>query len=1287
MATFGTLQEFCPDEEGIAAYIERVEVYFKANDIAENKQVPVFLSVVGGRIYSLLRDLLAPEKPDTKSFKELTDVLLSHFGPKPVVIAERFYFHSRSQKPTESIAQFLAELRRLATYCEFKDHLDDALRDRLVCGLANRGIQRRLLSEPNLTLTSALEIAQGIEAADQNARKLNKGDSEINRVNTRTNDKPARKPCYRCGGTDHAASSCRFIQATCHKCQKRGHIARVCRSGEGKTRISTQPKVPETKKTTHSIQEEQSTDLTLFTVNKPSSSEPITLELEINGQKLPMELDTGAAVSLISTTTKERIFPDVPLINTPNVLTTYTGERMAVMGKMKVEVRYDSKVYNLQLHVVDGDGPSLFGRDWLLIIQLDWKALRVSKVLTSKQSLEALLDRHQEVFEEGLGKMNTFEASLHLKPKASPKFLKARPVPFALKEAIEVELDRLEAAGIIEKITHSPWAAPIVPVPKGDGKLRLCGDYKVTVNPMLDIDQYPLPKPDDLMATLAGGKRFSKIDLTNAYQQMTLEKQSRDLVTINTHKGLYRYTRLPFGVASAPAIFQKTMDTVLQGLPKVICYLDDILITGSTDEEHLENVEKVLERLKKYGIRAKRQKCSFLSSSVEYLGHCVDATGLHTTPDKVEAVQKAPTPCNVQELRSFLGLVHYYGKFLHNLSTLLHPLNVLLKDGQSWEWTPQCEQAFQKCKKLLSTAPVLAHFDPGLPLKMAGDASAYGIGAVISHTYPDGKERPIAYASRTLSSSERNYSQIEKEALSLIFGVKKFHTYLYGRKFTLVTDHKPLTTVLGPKNGIPPMAAARLQRWALLLSAYSYDIEFKRTQDHANADGLSRLPQGDRQPPNTASAFLIGQIQALPVTAQQLAVATRQDPILGRIHGYIRNGWPASTSEEYQPFRDRQQQLSTEGQIVLWGNRVIIPEKLRPAILKELHRNHPGITRMKGLARSYLWWPGLDKDMEQYVAQCEACQAVRNSPAPAPLHPWLWPTKPWRRIHIDFAGPVEGKMYLIVVDAHSKWPEVIAMNSTTSTQTIIELRRLFSMYGLPQQLVSDNGPQFTSEEFATFCKMNGVKHIRCSPYHPSSNGLAERFVQTFKRAMKTSCERGITFDQRLCSFLLQYRCTPHSTTNTPPCELFMGRTLRTRLDLLRPSQEDRVQAQQEMQKLQHDQHVKERELAVGQTVFAKNFRAGPDWVTGVIKKVLGPLTYLVEVEQGQCWKRHIDHLRLYQGSRNDAESTDILIYPSREITDMPNPEPAPAEHDTVHQDEVEGCRYPVRERHAPDRLM
>ena len=452
--------------------------------------------------------------------------------------------------------------------------------------------------------------------------------------------------------------------------------------------------------------------------------------------------------------------------------------------------------------------------------------------------------------------------------------------------------------------------------------------------------------------------------------------------------------------------------------------------------------------------------------SVEYLGHKIDATGLHTTTRKMEAISQAPQPKNIQELRSYLGLLHYYGKFLPNLATLLHPLNDLLKIGCKWTWTPECTRAFEASKKLLVTAPVLAHYDPALPMKMAGDASAYGIGAVISHVFPDGSERPIAFASRTLSTSERNYAQVEREALSLVYGIQKFHQYLYGRRFTLVTDHKPLTTILGPKKGIPPLAAARMQRWALQLSAYSYDIEFKPTRQHANADGLSRLPLSNRQSPPASCTFSIGQIMALPVTAECVQVATREDPVLSRVHQFTRAGWPARLPEGYQPYWNRRQELSTEGGCLMWGNRVVIPQKLRARLVEELHRDHPGMVKMKAVARSYLWWPGVDKDLEECAKSCLSCQSVKSAPSVAPLHPWVWPAKPWQRIHIDFAGPFMGKTFLIVIDAHSKWPEVVEMATTTAQRTIVELRKIFATYGLPEQLVSDNGPQFVSAEFA-----------------------------------------------------------------------------------------------------------------------------------------------------------------------------------------------------------------------------
>ena len=283
------------------------------------------------------------------------------------------------------------------------------------------------------------------------------------------------------------------------------------------------------------------------------------------------------------------------------------------------------------------------------------------------------------------------------------------------------------------------------------------------------------------------------------------------------------------------------MDQILEGVEGTSCILDDMIITGKDDKEHLENLEEVLKRLQANGLRANREKCEFFQTKITYCGHEVDRHWFHKTQEKIHAVVNAPRPENVQQLRSFLGLVNYYHKFLPNLATTLNPLNGLLEQGKRWKWTTECEEAFQSVKKLITSDMVLTQYDPGRPLRLACDASPVGIGAVLSHIMEDGSERPIAFTSRTLTKAERNYSQIDKEALALVWGVKKFHLYLFGRHFTLVTDHEPLTSIFNPKKGIPAMTVARLQRYALFLAGFEYSIEYKKTTQHGNADGLSRL--------------------------------------------------------------------------------------------------------------------------------------------------------------------------------------------------------------------------------------------------------------------------------------------------------------------------------------------------------------------------------------------------------------------------------------------------------------
>ena len=647
--------------------------------------------------------------------------------------------------------------------------------------------------------------------------------------------------------------------------------------------------------------------------------------------------------------------------------------------------------------------------------------------------------------------------------------MKAKPVPLAKKAKIDAVLDKLESEGIIKKVSHSDWAAPIVAPFKKDGSVRVCGDFKVTVNPQLEIDQYPLPRIEEIFANLAGGQELSVVDLRQAYLQMEVDDDVQEYLTINTHHGLYRYCRLVYGIASAPAVWQRAMDQILQGLPMVQCYLDDI-ISGRDYIEHMDNLSKVLGRLQEYGLKVNSYKCSFFRRQVRYLGHKIDAKGLHKTDDKVKAITDAPIPTDVGQLRSFLGLVQYYHRFLPNLATVLQPLHQLLHTGVKFEWKKHHDTAFKRVKEAVTSETVLVHFDPQKPIRLACDGSPYGVGAVLSHVMEDGNEKPIAFASRSLSVVEKNYAQIEREALGIIFGVKKFNQYLEGHKFTLITDNQQLVAIFHPRKGIPATAAAGLVRWAVTLSGYNYDIVYCNTPLHANADALSRLPLKSESHSETASTFNVSVMETLPVTSAELREATRKDSVLVQVIENARIGWRDSSeiNPEIKPYFSRKSELGLFSGCVVWGERVVIPEKLRNRILNDLHEGHLGMVKMKGLARSYVWWPGIDKDIETIAKKCSGCQEIQKKPSKAPLHPWEFLSSPWRRIHIDFSGPFQDNMFLIVVDAHSKWPEVVPMRKTTTDKTINVLRGMFARWGIPHQLVSDNGPQFTSEQFEMF---------------------------------------------------------------------------------------------------------------------------------------------------------------------------------------------------------------------------
>ena len=1268
---------------------------FKKDELTDERKAAMLMHIAGPEVQDIFDTLPQPEK---KLEAHLT-ALDKYFLPKINIRYERFLFHQTKQEATESVDTYVTRLKKLASTCEFED-LNDRIVDQVVSYCHDSRIRKKLLeSEKKLTLDNVLTIARSYEAVERqvkamertaitekevkftqssNAHNKNKGKSNFKKGSSKKPQGATEKICTRCGHNDHMyyeKNKCPAKDAKCGKCGHLGHYQKFCKTSESKKVHTTEIVENEVKMVSSENNEESDeSDVAVFAVNSVSTKRPrIMIEVELNGTPFTVQLDTGSDSTLINEAMASKI-PNLALEPAIDPLIDYNGEEIPTIGIATLTVCYEGTKYDdMEVTVVKGNRKPLFGLSWLRTIPLNWnqlvKQVRDQKDVNITQNedieLKSLLEEYKDLFEQKTGELKNIKASLKLKPDAHAKFFKARNVPYGIQAKVEQEINRLVDDGLWEKVLYADWASPIVPVVKSDGRIRICGDYKPTVNPQLQVAQHPMPKLDDILAQLAGCKYFIKLDVNDAYNTLVMDEKSQDMCILNTPFGLFKPKRLPQGIASSPALFQLEMDKIFNGLEKTFCIVDDLIIGGRTKKECLRRLRKVFERMRTYGIKLKISKCKFLVESVEYFGVKIDGEGIHKTDEKIKAITNAKEPTDVKSLQAFLGLVTFYGRFVPNLSSLANPLYKLLHKDQEWVWTDECKKAIELIKAEIISPRCLTHYDPKLPLKLVCDGSSKGVGAVLAHDMPDGTERPIAFASRSLSKAEEGYSQGEREGLSIIFGVKKFHMYLYGVTFKLVTDHQALLTILGPKKGLPAIAAARLNRWAVILSAYSYEMEYRPTKSMGNADALSRLPVDEPVEEQTVNTTLMIEAYQIPISSKTIAKFTVKDGVLAKVHEALMTG-TKPTGDQFSPFLSVWDELNVEQGCVLRGARVVIPQELTKDVLKELHEGHQGIVRTKSVARTFVWWPGIDKDIENTVKNCQQCMLQSRNPPAQKYHPWECPKRAWERLHIDYAGPFMGQSFLVVVDSYSKWPEVIATKSTTSLATINMLRSLFATHGIPDRIVSDNGPQFCSEEFQKFCKMNGINHTRSPPYHPPTNGEAERLVQTFKRNLKCSQAQEGTVQMHLDRFLLSYRTTVHPTTGQTPSFLLMGRRVKTRLDLLKPNM-DKERNEKGWKQLEKAKVT--RDYDVNTPVLVRIYHSKQQkWTVGIISKKLGSMNYEVMID-GKTYHRHIDQLISCNADlRPTGEITiEALDTVPEECTDKQTARPPCTDNETAPQ--------------------
>ncbi|XP_037528475.1 uncharacterized protein LOC119405707 [Rhipicephalus sanguineus] len=738
-----------------ASWIQRLNFYFVANDVCdEQKKRALLLTLCGADTFETACALVTPKTPGEVGYADIVGLLQKHFDPRPSELYSRYVFQRRDQRPEESISNYVAALRSLSADCNFgvpattsatstppaEGHAavlanptmlpqDVMLHDRFVCGIRDEHLQQRLFAEKDLTFQRALDLALSSESASKQQRGLKGATSSAEVHKTSQSKKESKhsaqqRRCYRCDGW-HEADTCKFRIAQCRFCSKKGHIENACISRKKKNKegnlnarqgthmVNAQPVCDDLEDT------DRCYDLHAVSGRQPCPK--FLVDVKVEGRPLKVEVDTGAACSLINEATYHQTWPsNAPkLSREPLDLRTWSGEELDTVGSAQVRVRFKSKDYVLPLLVMKGTGRNLLGRDWFSALNI--RVHGINQVAEPSQEIQEVLARHPDVFKEGIDGYVVPLVHLDLEEGATPKFSKARPVPLAYQEPMEEELDRLSTVKAVVKKTA-----------------------------------YPLPTTSEVFAKLRGGTTFSTLDLYQAYQPLRVDDETAALLTVNTTKGLFK--------------------------------------------------------------------------------------GVHTTEERVKAILEAPKPTDKTSLQAFLGLLAFYDRFLENRATVAAELHGLLEKNTPWKWEKKHQDVFEILKKMIRSSTVLAHYDEKRPLILSVDASPYGIGAILAQKAAFGREAPVAFASRTLGTAEKNYSQLVKEGLAVVYGVSHFHQYVAGRHVTVLPDHQPLLGIMGEKKQIPQILSPRMTRWCLKLATYDSDLVYRPGRLHQNADALSRLP-------------------------------------------------------------------------------------------------------------------------------------------------------------------------------------------------------------------------------------------------------------------------------------------------------------------------------------------------------------------------------------------------------------------------------------------------------------
>ena len=1180
------------------------------------------------------------EERSNARWPEFVESMRKYYKPTENLTLKHFNFRTLTQQSDETFPRFCNRVEAEAKHCSFKCTSDTctsenvAVRDQIIIGTSDTDIRDEALKQ-SWDLKQLRHEGMKMESAARSGAQISgDGNNPLNKIGKYSfanmksqNQTPSKKKqpitCYNCGSKVPGSilkhkENCSAKSHKCKNCQKEGHFEKVCRSKPVKQidsgDIDTEQK-----------HEEETYNINLFRIKatkdyvKPqlrANKSDFNVQVVINNHLDRVVADTGARISVCGTA-QARKWGILDRLSPSKVkVKPYKSDPIQVYGEARCSVTFGSTSIPVVWHVISGNSEAILSGNAALqlgIIQFSETPDTFQPILMiesdDKESLQNILSKYSENF-SGLGKLKDYKVKLHCKGDVKPVNVPAHTFPYHLQQRAQAAINDMIKQGVIEEHPPNqpaPWVSNAVLTPKDDGSVRVTMDAR-NVNKAIQSSNYPIPKQEDIKAKLSGAKVFSKMDLKSAFWQIELDEESRYLTVFHANDKLYRYKRLTMGLSSSQAELNVALRPVFAHIKNAHVIHDDLIVATNTDEEHDTAIQQCMEATSKAGLTFNPPKCFFGKKEISFWGMIFGGDGVKPDPAKVEALEHITPPTSKEELISFLCMLQSNSDFIPSFSKKSAPLRELTKGKIHFKWRDEHQRCFEDLIKSFKQDTLLRYFDMSKPIYVFSDAHISGLGAMLAQGDHISTAKPVAFASRTTSPAERNYPQLDLEAMGLDFGLRRFRKYLVGAPdpISVVTDHKPLCPIFNGRNkGSIRTEKIKMRHQDIRFNVFYQKGKLNQT-DFISRRGkpLHKIPVDEQNELNDLNNLLY-MLHTTPIidhiSISTISTETQSDSILKELTKIIEKGqtWiPKTADTKLRKFQQILPELTlTANKIVLKSERIVLPNSLQNRAIELAHRgSHPGQSGIERRLRSHFFFHDMQKKVELFVKSCMDCQIFSDKKTNEPLHPHKVPTRCWDTVAVDLFGPMPSKEHVVVVqDLASRFPAAKLVSSTSAKQVLPALGEIYDNYGNPNVQLSDNGPPFNSSEMDKFAEKRDITLKKTPPLHPQSNPV-ETLMKPLGKTMKIAVQNKTRKDVVLAKFLSNYRDTPNPATNIAPGARLFRDGYRSTFPRKQVTDEEIQQAIERDQKLKAkradeinaSKYRKQADIKIGNTVLIRD---------------------------------------------------------------------------------------------------